>query len=669
MQRLRLAQNILILQALDETPVPPSENSLDDYAASHISNRTRVLSLVHERRLVEILTYWASSSGNPRKVIALCVEEYESRQGMTIRLAVNHGDLNHVKAGFNAMKVTLQQVAASNDTPPDRYAEMLRRQMVDMNHNRILARLRSRHAELEGFKKLKSSRPKVALRLMELVESLPLTSLTLTVEKRQDLLHDTRAFCDLFSTLEALREDQAKSMKGLDVLLLMTKQAQHISTQFPLEELLSSLPGIDRGSCAMLCRTMTKLGYYSTIPDELVQAASKHTIFSSISIEVARYAPDVASGNTSNLAGRRGAEERVQRAIDIKTALLGTESLGTPVLSAHINRYRELQTQLNHLDCSRYPVHAEMQLLTYYELHPSALLPRVISSSKKACYLCNLFFSYHGKFFIPNSHGRTYEKWALPRAFCQLKSARAAYIRTVTRRFNEYIERATVIALESGWKRVREHPNESLILKSAIWSIASKIPKQASSYVTLKGVLIGAASMQSNKDASILSTGPGSKNLKGPSKRTASESSSRRTVRNSKATTRGSDASTVASKASTSRLIHSLHSLRESFRSRSLTGLTGNKTLSTFLSSTKPTNCVGTPGIQLLLSSDSPASSALRYSIDIQLMPRHAQRTESVPAIVDVNTMMEGEDILIEGNSFVITRHNDAILIEYAVDS
>lgn len=59
-------------------------------------------------------------------------------------------------------------------------------------------------------------------------------------------------------------------------------------------------------------------------------------------------------------------------------------------------------------------VHAEIQLLFFYELHPDLPRPRIICSSKSACYLCNLFFSLHGEFYTPRSHGRLYDKWVLP---------------------------------------------------------------------------------------------------------------------------------------------------------------------------------------------------------------------------------------------------------------
>jgi len=59
-------------------------------------------------------------------------------------------------------------------------------------------------------------------------------------------------------------------------------------------------------------------------------------------------------------------------------------------------------------------VHAEIQLLLSYETDRTDPRPRVIYSSKSACYLCCLFFDLHGRFKTPISHGRLYDKWLLP---------------------------------------------------------------------------------------------------------------------------------------------------------------------------------------------------------------------------------------------------------------
>jgi hypothetical protein len=62
------------------------------------------------------------------------------------------------------------------------------------------------------------------------------------------------------------------------------------------------------------------------------------------------------------------------------------------------------------LSKSHWKVHAEIQLLFFYEAHPSRRRPRFICSSKSACYLCNLFFSLHGGFYVPRTHGRLYAR-------------------------------------------------------------------------------------------------------------------------------------------------------------------------------------------------------------------------------------------------------------------
>jgi hypothetical protein len=59
-------------------------------------------------------------------------------------------------------------------------------------------------------------------------------------------------------------------------------------------------------------------------------------------------------------------------------------------------------------------LHAEIQILYYCEIHRSALPPRVICSSKDACFLCNTFIAAHGKLHTPRSHGRLYPGWRVP---------------------------------------------------------------------------------------------------------------------------------------------------------------------------------------------------------------------------------------------------------------
>jgi hypothetical protein len=61
-----------------------------------------------------------------------------------------------------------------------------------------------------------------------------------------------------------------------------------------------------------------------------------------------------------------------------------------------------------------YNIHAEIQLLFYYDMHPEIRRLRVICSSKSACFLCDLFIKVHGKFYAARTHGVLYDKWMLP---------------------------------------------------------------------------------------------------------------------------------------------------------------------------------------------------------------------------------------------------------------
>lgn len=65
---------------------------------------------------------------------------------------------------------------------------------------------------------------------------------------------------------------------------------------------------------------------------------------------------------------------------------------------------------------ARCHVHAEIQLLIFYELNRNIATtePRVLGASKSACYLCNMFILKHAHFFITKTHGRLYDQWNVP---------------------------------------------------------------------------------------------------------------------------------------------------------------------------------------------------------------------------------------------------------------
>jgi hypothetical protein len=59
-------------------------------------------------------------------------------------------------------------------------------------------------------------------------------------------------------------------------------------------------------------------------------------------------------------------------------------------------------------------IHAEIQIITYYETSHSNHWPRALGTSKKACFLCYEFIRTHGFFNVSKSHGIVFSRWAVP---------------------------------------------------------------------------------------------------------------------------------------------------------------------------------------------------------------------------------------------------------------
>jgi hypothetical protein len=63
-------------------------------------------------------------------------------------------------------------------------------------------------------------------------------------------------------------------------------------------------------------------------------------------------------------------------------------------------------------------VHAEIQLLAHYDnAKYDVVPPRMLASSKDACYLCHSLIELHGRYVVPKSHGKLYKGWCLPAAY------------------------------------------------------------------------------------------------------------------------------------------------------------------------------------------------------------------------------------------------------------
>lgn len=87
----------------------------------------------------------------------------------------------------------------------------------------------------------------------------------------------------------------------------------------------------------------------------------------------------------------------------------------------HVDKFYNAEMVSEQLqDCAKCqpPVHAEIQLISFFDTHKSRLLDErnpYIGCSKPACYLCYKYITSHPReWFPPPSHQKLYYRWGLP---------------------------------------------------------------------------------------------------------------------------------------------------------------------------------------------------------------------------------------------------------------
>ena len=227
----------------------------------------------------------------------------------------------------------------------------------------------------------------------------------------------------LFNTLETISKSSSSDIEKQEIVRDITLAAHELAVAIDLKEALRTYLG-DPNLKNHLPEAIGKLGRYYSASSELVSAArdKRCHVFHDIHVE----------------------------SVQIRV----TASVGE-------------------VNCK---VHAEIQLLFWYELHPDRPRPRVICSSKSACYLCNLFFQLHGGFAVPRTHGKLYPRWVLP-YWLQFPAQRQVELRSLATQLKAVLDNRILIASRSA-KGPCYHPNESVLHHHAIWPSSSALSGQ-----------------------------------------------------------------------------------------------------------------------------------------------------------------------------------------------
>ena len=110
-----LLQKVILLQWLNRAPEKPSEINLLESGRGEDDSFERVLGLQQEKDLAQAFAFLAARTDDPRKVVAACLEEGADHRYLTVRLAMNNGNLDNVIVGFEKMAKILERVARTGD--------------------------------------------------------------------------------------------------------------------------------------------------------------------------------------------------------------------------------------------------------------------------------------------------------------------------------------------------------------------------------------------------------------------------------------------------------------------------------------------------------------------------------------------------------------------------
>ncbi|KAM0724128.1 hypothetical protein Q7P37_000009 [Cladosporium fusiforme] len=439
--RSRAAQNAILLACLNEIPIPPAK-------------------LRWPPMLADDFAFISSMKYDPNRVTAVCLEANQYGEGIVFRIASNTGNPTHVAEELQAIADIMMQASKYNISR-DEASQRLFEKITEICFSRILTRLRSKHAARSSRTKNKPAM--VSLLMGAVSHCMHQTSSGILADGI--CMERVKEQCDELSTVfEELEEcDPEERPHQVRVLRELLSLAHRFDVQ--------SLPTILTHSTASvreyLLRAVEKLGRYRAIAAGLANASrtKEHSLFQHIIVQPIA-TPELDPNDLKSNGSLQDFESVWSRTTN-KTSLHGVYQLREQAGKKYQRR----------LCCDRrWKIHAEVQILLYYEQRPYQRLPRVICASKSACYLCHLFFEVHGRFIVPRTHSKIYDRWTLPR-YTTLDSKNNRNLLSVMHRFNQALETMIQKAL-TGPVCQLPPPNESVVALYEPWSSHSTVKQQ-----------------------------------------------------------------------------------------------------------------------------------------------------------------------------------------------
>ncbi|PGH18426.1 hypothetical protein AJ79_00495 [Helicocarpus griseus UAMH5409] len=477
-----LIQNIKFLWVLNEVPAHPENN---DTPALARDGEDRILPLKREIEIADNLAFISAHTDNRNRVMAVCIEEDRPNSGLIIRLASNSGCLEEAQEGFRKLADVLEVAALKKN----KYAADLDlfREIVSFDRERILARLRSKHSKLS----IRARKRTPLLKLLHDTVHDPSLKPNREISPTQLMSLRSKTLA-LYSSFEAF-ENAANEPLDVELLVNLLRCIYDNDLEKDLRSLSRVNPptSVNPTTLESLPTGVAKLNQYSNVCHRLISAARRYSLFKTISVEILQQLPQQTFLPPISTTTFVESLERFYPHWSRQKKLGLISSLGSLAHKKLPQIESQFSSGMKRLD----KIHAEIQLLLFYELHPARPCPRYIASSKSACYLCALFIRSHGHFHIARSHGRLYDGWILPAWTMEPKSR----LHGVVQRFNSALE-TEIRGVIRDKRRPFNHPNESVVLPPAHWTPSMSTVAPSLSSLTVRRLTSPGSEHQQQRD-------------------------------------------------------------------------------------------------------------------------------------------------------------------------
>ncbi|PIG79385.1 hypothetical protein AARAC_007629 [Aspergillus arachidicola] len=453
------AENIALLSLLHSAsrtsplhviPTAPSSN-IPEHSDSA---RNYELSVDKERSLVGTLAFLAQTEEDPNHIPAICVEQDTDR--LNVLIAINKAKWSDGDSILHALEERLNMIFAIMQTvleqDPSVVEKALFTNIVDMCSLRILYRLGLRASR----KQTKKSKKPIKEILQNVIRSAK--QVAEKPDASESLQAATRRFRykarEVASLIDSWQGHQTVARLGD-----LVKGIAQLHQVNQLSDLVNEIPApeLQNEAKKSFLNTIGKVSRYAEAPRILRRIAKRFRVaryMTAVPVNLPKeafciptngtYVPDIGS-SVARIDHQYSDRKRLNRVYH----LLGyTEAQSASLFSGQVLRtLREAR------------IHAEIQLVIYCELQRPTLFPRVVCSSKDACFLCSTFISLHKQIHTPRCHGRLYPGWRLPSV---------PQVKELEERFNKTLENSIKESLSMLFARQRKTtyppPNESTLL-------------------------------------------------------------------------------------------------------------------------------------------------------------------------------------------------------------